>query len=134
MPSAVVSDATEQTIITLGDCDAALQKHMQVQCAKGLDEVKKVKESGNAAPDAVALKHSNEVLNVHKACLTVAEEKVFLATQTYDLVSTVICTALSYLCYVSVCLVCGAIRYFHRHSVDFDIEYRKLLSSGLAIL
>lgn len=64
----------------------ALQKHMQVQTSKGLDEVRKVKESGSSAPDAVALQHSNEVLNVHKACLTIAEEKVFLAVQTYDLV------------------------------------------------
>ncbi|XP_024399799.1 PHD finger protein ING1 isoform X2 [Physcomitrium patens] len=64
----------------------ALQKHMQVQCAKGLEEVRKAKESGSASPDTVALQHSNEVLNVHKACLTVAEEKVFLAVQTYDLV------------------------------------------------
>ncbi|KAG0570732.1 hypothetical protein KC19_6G183700 [Ceratodon purpureus] len=64
----------------------SLQKHMQVQCAKGMEEVRKAKESGSGAPDAVALQHSNEVLSVHKACLTIAEEKVFLATQTYDLV------------------------------------------------
>lgn len=63
---------------------------MQVQCAKGLEEVRKAKESGSASPDTVALQHSNEVLNVHKACLTVAEEKVFLAVQTYDLVSMII--------------------------------------------
>ena len=62
---------------------------MQVQFTKGLDEVKKVKEAGTTSPDAIALQHSNEVLNIHKACLTIAEEKVFLAVQTYDLVSIV---------------------------------------------
>ena len=104
-----------------GCCDAALQKHMQVQCAKGMEEVRKAKESGSGAPDAVALQHSNEVLSVHKACLTIAEEKVFLATQTYDLVSMVTCTALTYPCSVSICLVCGGLRYFHCHSVDSDV-------------
>lgn len=64
----------------------ALQKHMQQQCSRGLEEVKKAVESGSSPPDAVALRHSNEVLSVHKACLTLAEEKVFLAVQTYDLV------------------------------------------------
>ena len=49
--------------------------------------MKKAVESGSSPPDAVALRHSNEVLSVHKACLTLAEEKVFLAVQTYDLVS-----------------------------------------------
>lgn len=60
---------------------------MQQQCSRGLEEVKKAVESGSSPPDAVALRHSNEVLSVHKACLTLAEEKVFLAVQTYDLVS-----------------------------------------------
>lgn len=59
---------------------------MQQQCAKGLDEVLKAVETGSAAPDVVALQHSQEVSNVHKACLTLADEKVLLAVQTYDLV------------------------------------------------
>jgi len=59
---------------------------MQVQCAKGLDEVGKVRESGTP-PEAVAIQHTNGVLDIHKSCLAIAEEKVFLAVQTYDLVS-----------------------------------------------
>jgi len=60
---------------------------MQVQCVKGLDEVGRVRESGTPTPEAVAIQHTNGVLDIHKSCLAIAEEKVFLAVQTYDLVS-----------------------------------------------
>lgn len=63
-----------------------LQKHMQQQCAKGVDDVMKAVESGTNAPDSIALHHSNEIINAHKACLSIADEKVSLALKTYDLV------------------------------------------------
>jgi hypothetical protein len=59
---------------------------MQQQCAKGVDDVMKAVESGTNAPDSIALHHSNEIINAHKACLSVADEKVSLALKTYDLV------------------------------------------------
>lgn len=62
---------------------------MQMQCTKGLDEVGRVKESGTITPEAVAIEHTNGVLDIHKSCLAIAEEKVFLAVQTYDLVSII---------------------------------------------
>lgn len=64
---------------------------MQLHCVKGLDEVGKVKEFGTTSPEAVAIQHTNGVLDIHKSCLAIAEEKVFLAVQTYDLVSILIC-------------------------------------------
>lgn len=72
----------------LGELDKklqALQKDMRVQCAKGLGEVGKVRESGTPS-EAVAIQHTNGVLDIHKSCLAIAEEKVFLAVQTYDLI------------------------------------------------
>lgn len=60
---------------------------MQTQCVKGLDEVGIVKETGTTTPEAVAIQHTNGVLDIHKSCLQLAEEKVLLAVQTYDLVS-----------------------------------------------
>ncbi|KAH9574795.1 hypothetical protein CY35_01G078000 [Sphagnum magellanicum] len=59
---------------------------MQQQCAKGVDDVMKAVESGTNAPDSIALHHSNEIINAHKACLSIADEKVSLALKTYDLV------------------------------------------------
>jgi hypothetical protein len=46
----------------------------------------KALESGTNAPDSIALHHSNEIINAHKACLSIADEKVSLALKTYDLV------------------------------------------------
>lgn len=69
-----------------------------MQCAKGLDEVGKVRESGTTTPEAVAIQHTNGVLDIHKSCLAIAEEKVFLAVQTYDLVHILTCLVVSLGC------------------------------------
>jgi len=74
---------------------------MQVQCVKGLDEVGKVRESGTTTPEAVAIQHTNGVLDIHKSCLAIAEEKVFLAVQTYDLVSVLTWMFLGYSPFIS---------------------------------
>lgn len=108
-----------------------------MQCAKGLDEVGKVRESGTTTPEAVAIQHTNGVLDIHKSCLAIAEEKVFLAVQTYDLVHIfswmflwdvhlllVIVVLMSFICADLECtLTIRLLKTLHWNATEAPIDY-----------
>eukprot|EP00249_Psilotum_nudum_P011059 c22943_g1_i2 orf=316-1011(+) len=62
------------------------QKQMEEQCKQELEVAKQSVGSGNVPQDASALRFSDTVAVVNKACVDIAEQKVALAKQTYDLV------------------------------------------------
>lgn len=65
-----------------------LQRHMQEICAQGHKDVTEAAESAGSQLEVLVRKHTQAIQEAHKACLDVADHKVALASQTYDLVDS----------------------------------------------
>ncbi|KAL0916728.1 hypothetical protein M5K25_014261 [Dendrobium thyrsiflorum] len=66
----------------------ASQRQSEQHCEQEIDEIKRGIEAGNVAPDMSLIRFSDEALEEQKHCIRVADEKVALATQAYDMVDT----------------------------------------------
>lgn len=63
-----------------------LQRNNEERCEHELEEIKRAAESGNITPDASVFRFSDDALAEQKDCSNIADEKVSLAVQAYDLV------------------------------------------------
>ncbi|GMP77711.1 hypothetical protein CsSME_00033887 [Camellia sinensis var. sinensis] len=73
----------------LRDLDKSLQDIQQQNeqhCEQEIEEIKRGIKSGNITPDASNIRFSDEVLDEQKHAIRIADEKVALAVQAYDLV------------------------------------------------
>jgi len=64
-----------------------VQLENEQRCQQEIEDIKHVLESGSITYDPAKLKFSEEAIEEQKHCVRIADEKVALATQTYDLVS-----------------------------------------------
>jgi inhibitor of growth protein 4 len=64
-----------------------VQLENEQQCQQEIEDIKHGLESGSITFDPGKLKFSDEAIDEQKHCIRIADEKVALATQTYDLVS-----------------------------------------------
>ncbi|KAF4370869.1 hypothetical protein G4B88_012669 [Cannabis sativa] len=65
-----------------------LQKQNEQRCEQEIEEFKREVRSGNIKPDASLAKFSEEALDEQKHSIRIADEKVALAEQAYELVDT----------------------------------------------
>ncbi|KAL8479776.1 hypothetical protein ACS0TY_026639 [Phlomoides rotata] len=75
----------------LRDLDKSLQeiqRQNEQRCEQELDDMKRGIKSGSITPNSSLLKFSDDALDEQKHALRIADEKVALATQAYDLVDT----------------------------------------------
>lgn len=63
-----------------------MQLENEQRCQQEIEDIKHGLESGSITYDPVKLKFSDEAIEEQKHCVRIADEKVALATQTYDLV------------------------------------------------
>ncbi|XP_042456999.1 PHD finger protein ING1-like isoform X2 [Zingiber officinale] len=71
------------------DLDKSLlgvRQQNEQRCEQEINDIKRRIESGNIQPDASLFKFSDEALDEQKHCIRIADEKVALATQAYDMV------------------------------------------------
>jgi inhibitor of growth protein 4 len=72
-------------------CDSQFSLGVQLEneqrCQQEIEDTKHGLESGSITFDPAKLKFSDEAIEEQKHCIRIADEKVALATQTYDLVS-----------------------------------------------
>ncbi|KAL3812391.1 hypothetical protein ACJIZ3_013659 [Penstemon smallii] len=75
----------------LRDLDKSLQeiqRQNEQRCEQELDDMKRGIKSGNITPNSSLLKFSGDALDEQKHAIRIADEKVALAVQAYDLVDT----------------------------------------------
>ncbi|KAG4918304.1 hypothetical protein JHK84_055619 [Glycine max] len=75
----------------LRDLDKSLQdikRQNEQRCEQEIEDIKRGVRSGNITPDTSAIRFSDEALDEQKHSIRVADEKVALAVQAYDLVDT----------------------------------------------
>ncbi|OEL27393.1 PHD finger protein ING1 [Dichanthelium oligosanthes] len=63
-----------------------VQLENEQRCQQEIEDIKHGLESGSITYDPAKLKFSEEAIEEQKHCVRIADEKVALATQTYDLV------------------------------------------------
>ena len=64
-----------------------VQLENEQRCQQEIEDIKHGLESGSITYDPAKLKFSEEAIEEQKHCVRIADEKVALATQTYDLAS-----------------------------------------------
>ncbi|XAR62738.1 hypothetical protein NMG60_11017599 [Bertholletia excelsa] len=73
----------------LRDLDKSLQevqRQNEQRCEQEIEEIKRGIKSGSVAPEASNIKFSDEAIDEQKHAIRIADEKVALAVQAYDLV------------------------------------------------
>ncbi|MCL7030403.1 hypothetical protein MKW94_015264 [Papaver nudicaule] len=71
------------------DLDRSLnesQRQNEQRCEQEIEGIERRVKSGNITPDPALIKFSDEALDEQKHCIRIADEKVALALQAYDLV------------------------------------------------
>ncbi|WOL05788.1 PHD finger protein ING1 isoform X2 [Canna indica] len=71
------------------DLDKSLQgvrKQNEQRCEQEIEDIKRGIESGTIKADASLIRFSDDALEEQKHCIRIADEKVALATQAYDMV------------------------------------------------
>ncbi|XP_038974792.1 PHD finger protein ING1-like isoform X2 [Phoenix dactylifera] len=71
------------------DLDKSLQgvqRQNEQRCEQEIEDIRLGVESGNITPDTSLIRFSDEALDEQKHCIRIADEKVALATQVYDMV------------------------------------------------
>ncbi|PIA36126.1 hypothetical protein AQUCO_03400202v1 [Aquilegia coerulea] len=74
---------------TLRDLDKSLnesQRQNEQRCEQEIVDFEQGIKSGNITPDASVIRFSDDALDEQKHCIRIADEKVVLAVQAYDLV------------------------------------------------
>ncbi|CAL0333544.1 unnamed protein product [Lupinus luteus] len=75
----------------LRDLDKSLQdvqRQNEQRCEQEIEDIRRGVRSGNITPDTSVIRFSDEALDEQKHSIRIADEKVALAVQTYDLVDT----------------------------------------------
>lgn len=75
----------------LRDLDKSLQeiqRQNEQRCEQEIEDIKQGVKSGNITPDPSLIRFSDEALDEQKHSIRIADEKVALAVQAYDLVDT----------------------------------------------
>ncbi|KAM0938978.1 putative chromatin regulator PHD family [Dioscorea sansibarensis] len=71
------------------DLDKSLQgvqRQNEQRCDQEMENIKRGIESGNITPDSSLIRFTDEALEEQKHCIRIADEKVALAVQAYDIV------------------------------------------------
>ncbi|XP_043703349.1 PHD finger protein ING1 [Telopea speciosissima] len=71
------------------DLDKSLQESQrqnELRCEQEIEDIKRGVQSGNITPDTSLIRFSDDALDEQKHCIRIADEKVGLAIQAYDLV------------------------------------------------
>lgn len=79
----------QRTYALIRELDTSLlasQRQSEQHCEQEIDEIKRGIETGNVAPDMSLIRFSDEAIDEQNHCIRVADEKVALATQAYDMV------------------------------------------------
>ncbi|XP_010264003.1 PREDICTED: PHD finger protein ING1 [Nelumbo nucifera] len=63
-----------------------IQRQNEQRCEQEIEDIKRGVKSGNITPDASLIRFSDYALEEQKHCIRIADEKVALAIQAYDLV------------------------------------------------
>ncbi|KAI4338143.1 hypothetical protein L6164_016490 [Bauhinia variegata] len=75
----------------LRDLDKSLQdiqRQNELRCEQEIEDIRRGVRSGNITPDTSLIRFSDEALDEQKHSIRIADEKVALAVQAYDLVDT----------------------------------------------
>ncbi|KAG0472330.1 hypothetical protein HPP92_016876 [Vanilla planifolia] len=64
----------------------ASQRQNEERCEQEIIEIKHKIDSGDLSPDILGISFSDEAIDEQKHCVRIADEKVALATQAYDMV------------------------------------------------
>ncbi|KAG5077065.1 hypothetical protein JHK82_055760 [Glycine max] len=72
----------------LEEFHANIKRQNEQRCEQEIEDIKRGVRSGNITPDTSAIRFSDEALDEQKHSIRVADEKVALAVQAYDLVDT----------------------------------------------
>ncbi|OIV98674.1 hypothetical protein TanjilG_23966 [Lupinus angustifolius] len=65
-----------------------VQRQNEQRCEQEIEDIRRGIRSGNITPDTSVIRFSDEALDEQKHSIRIADEKVALAVQTYDLVDT----------------------------------------------
>ncbi|XP_065004878.1 PHD finger protein ING1-like isoform X2 [Musa acuminata AAA Group] len=65
---------------------AGVRQQNEQRCEQEIEDIKRGIESGSITPDASLIRFSDEALDEQKHCIRIADEKVTLAIQAYDMV------------------------------------------------
>ncbi|KAF7150804.1 hypothetical protein RHSIM_Rhsim02G0050900 [Rhododendron simsii] len=104
----------------LRDLDKSLQevqRQNEQRCDQEIEEMKGEIKSGNLAPDASKLRFSDEAVDEQKHAIRIADEKVALASQAYELVQAI---SLHLAFYVEISTL--VIQMLHPHFVVVIVE------------
>ena len=66
--------------------NAGLVKQNEQRCEQEIEDIKRGVKCGNITPDTSLIRFSDEALDEQKHSIRIADEKVALAVQAYDLV------------------------------------------------
>ncbi|XP_021608635.1 PHD finger protein ING1 isoform X2 [Manihot esculenta] len=72
----------------LEEFQAKIQRQNEQRCEQEIDDIKQGVKAGNITPDTSLIRFSDEALDEQKHSIRIADEKVALAVQAYDLVDT----------------------------------------------
>ncbi|XP_038875401.1 PHD finger protein ING1-like isoform X2 [Benincasa hispida] len=72
----------------LEEFQARLVKQNEQRCEQEIEDIKRGVKCGNITPDTSLIRFSDEALDEQKHSIRIADEKVALAVQAYDLVDT----------------------------------------------
>jgi inhibitor of growth protein 4 len=67
------------------------QRQNEQRCEQEIEDIRRGVRSGNITPDTSVIRFSDEALDEQKHSIRIADEKVGLAVQAYDLVIFVSC-------------------------------------------
>lgn len=70
---------------------AEIQRQNEQRCEQEIDDIKQGVKAGNITPDTSLIRFSDEALDEQKHSIRIADEKVALAVQAYDLVCLISC-------------------------------------------
>lgn len=71
------------------------QRQNEQRCEQEIVDIERGIKSGNITPDASLIRFSDDALDEQKHCIRIADEKVALAAQAYDLVNDITTLTLS---------------------------------------
>ncbi|CAJ1967910.1 unnamed protein product [Sphenostylis stenocarpa] len=107
----------------LRKCRSDIQRQNEQRCEHEIEDIRRGVRSGNITPDSSAIRFSDEALDEQKHSIRVADEKVALAVQAYDLrdKDCISKTVLSVSCFFTVFFLLGVVNDLRDVFIAYEI-------------
>lgn len=103
--------------------NAGLVKQNEQRCEQEIEDIKRGVKCGNITPDTSLIRFSDEALDEQKHSIRIADEKVALAVQAYDLVCLSVFVTFLSLYLLTDCVGDFELRHTPLYFNDQDINF-----------